>query len=130
MTALPVTSFYAALFALMLLVLSMLVGKARHAAKVSIGLGDDIRLLRASRAHGNFVEYVPMILILMLLLEASGASAFLLNVLGTFALAGRIAHALGISQEPEKRKLRQLGMAFTVGLLVSAPLVLLGRTLF
>ena len=127
MTSLPIASFYAAFFGLLLLVLSVLVIRARVSARVALGLGDDIRLLRASRAQGNFAEYAPMILILLALLELSGAGPFQLHALGGLALAGRVAHAMGISREPENLKLRQLGMALTFTVLGLAPLLLLSR---
>lgn len=130
MTPLPVASFYAAFFALLLLALSIQVIRARIACRVAIGLGEDIRLLRASRAQGNFVEYAPMILILLALLELSGAGPFQLHALGGLALAGRVAHAMGISREPENLKLRQVGMALTFTVLGLAPLLLLARIAF
>lgn len=116
-----ITSHYAALLGLLLFVLSVRVIQARVACRVAIGLGDDRRLLRASRAQGNFVEYAPMVLILILLLELNGAPPWLLHGLGSMILAGRIAHGLGISREPENLRLRQLGMALTfTALLVGA----------
>jgi uncharacterized protein len=39
----------------------------RKQFKVLIGDAGHERLLRASRAHGNFAEYVPIALILLLL---------------------------------------------------------------
>ena len=51
----------------------------------------------------------------------------LLFALGGLALAGRVAHAMGISREPENLKLRQLGMALTFTVLGLAPLLLLSR---
>lgn len=130
MTALPITSFYAAFFGLLLFALSVLVIRARVTCRISIGLGEDIRMLRASRAQGNFVEYAPMILILLGLLELAGTGPFLLHALGGLALAGRVAHAMGISREPENLKLRQLGMALTFTVLGLAPLLLLLRIAF
>jgi uncharacterized membrane protein YecN with MAPEG domain len=112
-----ITSHYAALLALLLLALSIQVIRARVAARVGLGLGEGEeghrRLLRASRAQGNFTEYAPMVLALMLLLELSAAPGWLLHALGSMLLAGRLAHALGISKEPEVLRLRQLGMALT-----------------
>ena len=130
MTALPITSFYAAFFGLLLFALSVLVIRARVQCRIAIGLGEDIRMLRASRAQGNFIEYAPMILILLGLLELAGTRPFLLHALGGLALAGRVAHAMGISREPENLKLRQLGMALTFTVLGLAPLLLLLRIAF
>ncbi|WP_219929734.1 MAPEG family protein [Teichococcus aestuarii] len=126
MTALPVTSLYAALSGLLLLALSLLVIRARLAARVALGLGEDVRLLRASRAQGNFTEYAPLTLLLLLLLEAAGSGPALLHLLGGLALAGRVLHAIGISREPETLILRQAGMALTFAVLgLAAPLLLL-----
>ncbi len=120
-----ITSHYAALLALLLFVLSVRVIQARVACRIGIGLGDDRRLLRASRAQGNFIEYVPMVLILILLLELSGAPGWLLHGLGSMLLAGRIAHGLAISREPEVMRLRQIGMALTFTSLLAGAVALL-----
>jgi len=122
-----ITGHYAALLALLLLALSLRVIQARVAGRVAIGLGDSRPLLRASRAQGNFVEYVPMMLVLMLLLELGGGPGWLLHGLGSMMLAGRIAHALGISREPDNIRLRQLGMGLTFAALAAAAVALLLR---
>ncbi len=120
-----ITSHYAALLALLLFVLSVQVIRARVATRTGLGLGEDRGLLRASRAQGNFIEYVPMNLVLMLLLELGGGPAWLLHGLGSMTLAGRIAHGLAISREPETLALRQLGMALTFTPLLVAAIALL-----
>ena len=68
-----ITGGYAALLALLYLALSGLVIRQRLRHGVPIGLGEAEGLLRASRAHGNFAEYVPFALVLILLLEQGGA---------------------------------------------------------
>ena len=120
-----ITSHYAALLGLLLFALSVQVIRARIAARIALGLGEDRRLLRASRAQGNFVEYVPMILVLMLLAELNGGPGWQLHLVGSMILAGRIAHAMAISREPEVLRLRQLGMALTFTALLMAALGLL-----
>ena len=65
----PVTTFYASLLGLLFIFLSARVSTNRRRAKVSLGLGEDVGLERANRAQGNFIEYVPIGLILLLLLE-------------------------------------------------------------
>lgn len=122
-----ITGHYAALSALLLFVLSLRVIQARIAGRVAIGLGDSLPLLRASRAQGNFVEYAPIILVMMLLLELGGGPGWLLHLLGSMLLAGRIAHGLGISREPENMRLRQLGMGLTFTALLASAVALLLR---
>ena len=68
---------------------------------------------RAIRAHANFVETVPMGLVLALLLAfqdwpyAGGAVALLL-------LSGRAFHATGLSRSPENFRFRVSGMMLTL----------------
>ena len=57
--------------------------------------GDHNRSLeRAIRDHGNFAEYTPIMLVLMLIAEQSGASATLLHIFGAMFFVGRLAHGL------------------------------------
>ncbi|HZH45981.1 MAG TPA: MAPEG family protein [Roseococcus sp.] len=127
MSAAPVTALYAALLALLFLALSVLVIRQRLEAKVALGLGKAEGLLRASRAHGNFAEYVPILLVLLLLLELGGSRPWLLHALGAAILLGRVLHASGISRSPERLVLRQAGMLLTfVPLAVAALALLLG----
>lgn len=113
MSAFPATSLYAALLGLLLLALSMRVIARRLAARTPFGFGEDERLLRAIRAQGNFAEYAPLTLLLILLLEARDFPPGLLHILGGMTLGGRLLHALGISPERERLILRQLGMLLT-----------------
>ncbi|APR35935.1 MAPEG family protein [Paraburkholderia sp. SOS3] len=64
------------------------------------GVGDlGIPQLRARmRAHANFVEYTPFVLILMALLEHSGGSQAWLRGLGILYLVGRVLHAPGMER--------------------------------
>ncbi|MEH8130210.1 MAPEG family protein [Aeromonas veronii] len=56
MTILPV---YAALLALLFVLLSIRTIRTRHSRKVALGHGDDPAMLRAMRVHANFAEYDP-----------------------------------------------------------------------
>ncbi len=122
-----ITGSWAALLALLYLVLSVLVIRQRYRSRTAIGLGTAEGLLRASRAHGNFAEYAPLALVLMLLLEQGGSAPWLLHGLGAALLLGRASHALGISRSPEQLRFRQLGMLLTFGVLLVAALALLLR---
>jgi uncharacterized protein len=61
------------------------------------GLEDD-RLQRTVRAHGNLMEYLPLGLLLILVLELMQAPASLLWSLGGLLLVARLAHAWGVIQ--------------------------------
>ena len=121
----PVTPLYAGLLGLTLLVLSVLVIRQRVRVKLALGLGEDLMLLRASRAQGNFVEYAPLLLVMLLALELGGTPFWLLHGIGLAVVGGRLSHALAISREPEQLQLRQLGMLLTFTALLVASLALL-----
>ncbi len=85
---------------LIFLWLSLRVVMVRQAAKVSIGDGGDARLLGRIRAHANFAEYVPIILLLMLAIELSLKTTPRALMLVAFALPVlRLAHAIGMGRE-------------------------------
>ena len=92
-----ITAFYAGLLGVLALVLAALVVVNRRRAGVGLGSGSDSGLERAIRVHGNFVEYVPLILILMALNEVAGMPAWLLHAGGATLLVGRIGHASGLA---------------------------------
>ncbi len=107
------TSLYAAILGGLLLYLSIKVIKARRAARVSVGDGGDEALLRAIRTQGNFVEYTPLCLILIGLVEANGLSVWLVHGLGVLLVAGRGLHALGLAPGDGKMPFRVRGMQLT-----------------
>lgn len=108
-----VTPLYAGLCGLFFLVLSVGTIRARGRARVSLGTGDDPALIRAVRAHGNFAEYVPIALLLMLAVEVVGYPHWLLHLAGVPLLLGRVAHALGVGREGADFRLRVAGMVLT-----------------
>jgi uncharacterized membrane protein YecN with MAPEG domain len=116
---------YAAIFALMLVGLSLRVANTRRQVQVALGDGGKKFLQRRIRAQGNFTEYVPMALILLLFVEWQGWARWLVHALCGVLLAARALHAYGVSQEPEDIRLRATGMATTAGILVIAAVLLL-----
>ncbi|NND45556.1 MAG: hypothetical protein HKN58_09550 [Xanthomonadales bacterium] len=109
----PVTAMYAGLLGLLLILLSAQVSRQRRRARVSLGLGGDTELERAARAQGNFIEYVPLGLLLLLLLEPEITRLWILHVLGTMLLLGRILHAIGMYPRGRAIKGRFWGTALT-----------------
>jgi len=88
----PITMLYAGLLTLILLALSVRVIQARGATKVFIGDGGNELMIRRMRGQANFVEYVPMALILLGLLEYRGTAAWLLHALGATLVLARVLH--------------------------------------
>ena len=87
----------------------------------------EIKLQRNVRAHGNFSEYVPMFLILLLIIEILGLLSF--NYLLTLCLIftyGRLAHAICFAFYEFNPFLRISGMLCTyLGLVILAVQLLL-----
>ncbi|MFM5393020.1 MAPEG family protein [Aeromonas veronii] len=123
MTILPV---YAALLALLFVLLSIRTIRTRHSRKVALGHGDDPAMLRAMRVHANFAEYVPLALLLIYFVETGSHTPWLIHLLGSALLLGRLCHAFGMSRTPENFRYRVTGMGqtFTV-ILVSAAHILI-----
>ena len=67
----------------------------RH--RVGIGTNKVEELQRAVRAHGNFIEYVPLMLLMLALIEFSGVGSAWIYSLGGALTIARIAHAAGLS---------------------------------
>ena len=85
------TPFYGALFAMMLIGLSVRTLRLRRHYGVPIGPSREPVLERAMRVHANFCEYVPLGLLCMALLEMLAGPGWWIHVLGLSLLAGRAA---------------------------------------
>jgi uncharacterized protein len=110
---LPVTLVFAAAAALLNFWLAMRAGSVRVRSKVLHGDGGDTRLLGRMRAHANFVEYAPFVVILCALIElARGPSFWLWIAMIVFVLA-RIAHAFGMDSTTPPTRLRLIGIIGT-----------------
>jgi hypothetical protein len=109
----PITALYASILTVLAFVLAQHVIRTRARTTIALGdLGDD-RLLEASRRQMNFVENVPLTLILMLLAEAGGASAAHLHIAGAVLLAARLVHPFGITVAHATHPLRIGGAVAT-----------------
>ena len=126
---LPITSLYATPLALMFVFLSIRVIRVRHRTQVAFGVAADPELERRTRVHANFAEYVPFALLVIALVEISGAVGWVVHALGLTLLAGRAAHAYGVSQTKENFRFRVTGMAMSFAVFVAAALYLLGDAL-
>ncbi len=96
---LPITSLYASLCGLLIIVLAIQVVKLRRRLKVGIGAGiqEDRSLERAIRVHANAVEYIPIALLLLAFYELNGGNTVLLHAMGMVLVIARGLHAQGLS---------------------------------
>jgi len=109
----PITFFYASILGLLLVGLANQVLYARvNAAKVPKWKPET-----TLRVQANFVENVPMALVLLYLLEVSGAPHIWVHVLGTTLVIARAAHAWGLSTNPGATYARLFGAQMTFLLL-------------
>ena len=125
MNSITLTPLYAALLGLVLLVLSGRVIAGVRAKGVGIGDGGNDDYLVLIRSQANFVEYVPMALILIGFVEAGGASDAWIHGLGGALLVGRICHPLGMSTSADPQPLRFVGTVSTLLVLLIASILLL-----
>jgi uncharacterized membrane protein YecN with MAPEG domain len=113
---LPITSATAAVVALLLLFLAVQTVRQRLRAKQAFGDGGDKQLIYASRSHGNLAEHAPIVLIMIGLLENSGANPNILKWVAIVFVVARIAHAIGLHQPSEPGKaplMRQIAVVVT-----------------
>jgi uncharacterized membrane protein YecN with MAPEG domain len=80
--AVPVTALYGALNALLTLALGLNISRLRNKYQLFRGDGGHADLAGAVRAHGNNIEHVPLILILLLTAELSGGASIVLHIFG------------------------------------------------
>ncbi len=123
-----ITSFYTALSAIILIFLSIKIIQNRKASKIPLGAEGDDFLQRKIRAHGNFIEYTPIFLIMLLLVEMAGLNKYFVHFFGIIFIVGRISHSYGIRIAEVKNRnflFRQAGMFCTFFCLSSLALILL-----
>jgi uncharacterized protein len=117
MDTLTITLTTAGALALINLWLSVRVSRLRWTQRVSIGDGGNALVTTRMRAHANFVEYAPLFLILLGLIELSRGPAVWLWAMAILFVLGRLAHAFGMDR-PAPNPLRIGGMIATYTTLV------------
>jgi len=119
MNSLFLTTVFASIFTLFYLFLSFRIGYLRGSPvlKLIFRMDEVIseeKLNRNIRAHGNFSEYVPIFLILLLITEfQQQSSLFYLLTICMIFLYGRIAHAICFAFFESNPFLRISGMVCT-----------------
>jgi len=111
-----ITSFYAGLAGLILIFLSVKIIQARRFFKIAVGDEGNNFLQRKIRAHGNFIEYSVIFLIMLFFAETEKLDKNFVHLLGVAFIIGRILHAYGIIASEVKNKnffYRQAGMFCT-----------------
>ena len=100
---LPITLKVAGLAAIINLWLAIRCGQARGKEGISIGDGGNDLMIRRMRAHANFIEYTPIVLILFGLVELAVGTSTWLYAVGIVYLLGRVAHGIGMDGNAKAR---------------------------
>lgn len=125
MIALPITSLYIPLFGLFLIFITLRVGGYRIKNSISLGDGGDAELLKRIRGQANFIELVPITLLLIALVELSGAGATWVHGLYAALLVGRVSHYIQITGMVSPLLFRAGGMSLNMLVMLVASIYLL-----
>jgi uncharacterized membrane protein YecN with MAPEG domain len=103
------------IFAIFALVLSFKAGSFRGKSGISLLFGEptNMELAEKVRTHQNFLEYVPMFLLVFAAIELNGGSNVFLYVVGDLMIISRIAHAIGLKHDNMAHPGRFIGAAGT-----------------
>jgi len=115
---LPITLTFAGAAAILHIWLGARVSRVRRAHKVSIGDGGNEALVRRMRAHANYGENMPIVVIMIGLIELAGGDPRILWAAGILFILARILHAFGMDQ-PHPSRLRMIGMIGSTAVLVA-----------
>lgn len=115
MITLPIALTTAGAAALVNFWLSSRIAQLRSSEKIWVGDGGHERLTARMRAHLNFAEYAPVVLILIALVEAAKGSPLWLAIVAGLFILGRIAHGLGMDGLNGGRA---IGMLFTAPIMI------------
>jgi len=116
----PITALYAGILAIYAIWLSSRAGLMRGKVGISILHGDNMELAEKMRRHQNFIEYVPIALILIGVLEINGSNSIFLYGLGIALVIARVAHAKGLFHDNISHPLRAVGAGGTALITVIA----------
>lgn len=120
-----ISGIYLALALLLVLGLSARVVWLRNLRRVPLGDGGVPELAKAIRAHANAVEYLPLGLLALVLLDWEQVRPLWLHAFGICLLLGRVLHAWGLSHHRGYSFGRATGMALTwLSMLLMAGLIL------
>jgi hypothetical protein len=125
----PIVALYAGMNGLILLWLAVNVGRVRFRERVLMGDGGNPAMIRAMRGQANFVEYVPLCLIILTLMAALGTPGWVLHLFGIALTVGRLAHGWHFVQPDAPRWQRGLGAGLTMLVLLAGSVGLIGHAL-
>jgi hypothetical protein len=125
-----IIAFWTLPLTLIFLWLSLRVIRYRRGERIPLGSGGNAALERAIRAHANFAEFVPFVVLLLILAEWGGTWPWVLHALGALLVTARLSHGMGMVQDPEDYRFRVFGMTGTFSVMgIAAVAAFLGAAL-
>ena len=129
MAPLIITSFYAALLALLMAVLSTAASVQRGKHNIVLGDGGEPSLALAIRRFGNLAEYAAMAVVMLALMELAGVDSWWLHAYGSALVALRLLHPFMLFERTDaplwQKAGRFVAAAGTAALLCAAAITLL-----
>ena len=107
-----ISILFTIIFIIFYLVLTVFTIKARRSTRIAYGDGNNKKLIRAIRDHGNFFEFTVFFIISSFLIEALDGDAIYLLVVNILFVLGRVSHAYSMFKE--KLQFRGIGMMITL----------------
>src|SRR5262249_6092748 len=115
-------AFYLGILVLIYAALALRVAGLRRRNLAAFGDADNTTLRTAIRVHANFIEYVPIISLLVAFLEMSGSPAMRVHLMMRALVLSRLLHPLGMAARPGTWRFnvgRVGGILLTIALLVA-----------
>ena len=109
-----ITALYASILAALMIWLSIQVIKQRRSAKVAYADGGVNALQVARSAQGNAMDYIPITLFLMAMVDFNGASPWLIHPAGVVFIIGRLMHAKSVLAGKLKGRITGMKLTFLV----------------
>jgi len=124
------TGLYAGLCGLLFIWLSWKVIVERQRSKVGLGDGGDPDLQRAIRVHANFIEYTPLALVLLALVDVMAEYDWLVHGFGIALVVSRLLHAQGLGATAGYSRGRYFGTLGSWLVIVGLSLLLIADQLW
>ena len=111
-----------------MVILTFGVIQIRFGEQVALGHGNNARLERRIRAHGNTAEQAPIFVVQLALFELAGAPQALLCAIAVVFVVARVVFSVGLYLAAVT-PMRKLGMVATLGSQMTLSVCLLLRLL-
>jgi uncharacterized membrane protein YecN with MAPEG domain len=124
MSSAQAAALWSGLLILLMVVLSVRVVLARRSNRVLLGDGGNAQVILAGRVFGNASEYIPAGIAALAVLTLLGLPAYALHMVGGLLFAGRVIHALSLSdRKPTPGRVIGMVLTFVALILAGAMLV-------